>query len=130
MLQIGRYGHACARILKEPNQASLSVIAVGGRGASGDLRSVEYLEYDRADWKLGPELPVDVFGATLVEDGQGGVILVGGHSGLDYRVLYRLKHLGDIWTEMPQKLRIGRMSPVAFLIPDESCNCRKFHKVA
>ena len=137
-LTTGRHGHACARIfrfLPDPNRESVSVIVVGGRGPDVDLpngglgvdlKSVEVLDDDSGDWKPGPELPLEIYKPTLAEDGQGGVILLGGRSDLDLRVLYRLKTLEDGWTEMTQRhWRIGRTNPVAFLIPDEMCTCKK-----
>ena len=63
----------------------------------------------------------------MVEDPLGGVILIGGASSLkspsDY--LHRLAHAGEgaKWTELPQRLSVGRYHHVAILIPDSLANC-------
>jgi hypothetical protein len=73
-------------------------------------------------WRLGNNLPVATWRASLVEDPRGGVILVGGvtSSGLTTS-LYRLKHGGLYakWEMMTQKLKLGNSYFAAFLVPDK-----------
>ena len=64
----------------------------------------------------------------MIEDGNGGVVLVGGRStsiGNKYDFLFHLPHSGSDakWTEMNQKLKIGRWRHVAFLVPDNLVEC-------
>ena len=56
-----------------------------------------------------------------------GVIAVGGISGSDYQdSILKMTCTGSLsceWTELDQKLEVGRKSQVAFLIPDELTSC-------
>ncbi len=67
----------------------------------------------------------------MVEDGNGGVILIGGSfsrngigSGFS-NTLFRIPHAGADaeWTEMEQKMKIERRTHLAFLIPDNFVQC-------
>ena len=61
----------------------------------------------------------------MVEDPQGGVILVGGKSYWEdssYK-LFRLPQLGARWVEMPQKLAVGRYFHIAVLVSSTFANC-------
>jgi hypothetical protein len=70
-------------------------------------------------WRLGPSLPVQTLEAKLIEDPRGGVILIGGHTGLVTSAsLYRLKHGGSTWELMTQQLKIANHAFTAFAIPD------------
>ena len=63
----------------------------------------------------------------MVEDQNGGVVLIGGFSSsvgiLD--TLYQLPHGGQdaIWTKMEQKMKTGRIQHTAFLVPDNIVDC-------
>jgi hypothetical protein len=63
----------------------------------------------------------------MVEDQNGGVILIGGGSPsvshLD--TLYHLPHGGQdaVWTKMEQKMKNGRRQHTAFLVPDNIVDC-------
>jgi hypothetical protein len=63
----------------------------------------------------------------MVEDQNGGVVLIGGESqsvsNLD--TLYQLPHGGQdaVWTNMEQKMQTGRRQHTAFLIPDNLVDC-------
>ena len=63
----------------------------------------------------------------MVEDEDGGVVLVGGESDVEHYLdtLYRLPHReeGAKWIRMEQKLNTGRNSHVAFLVPDNITDC-------
>ena len=76
-------------------------------------------------WKRGPCLPFGITAASLVEDNNGGVILVGGQSIENYslKTLFRLPHAEGQWEEMNQTLKMGRHSHAAFLIPDAITDC-------
>ncbi len=63
----------------------------------------------------------------MVEDQNGGVILIGGLSSsyetLD--TLYQLPHGGQdaVWTKMEQKMKSGRYAHTAFVVPDNIVDC-------
>ncbi len=101
----------------------LSIIAAGGYG----LSSVEILDEASNNWRAGPQLPINILASQMIEDPNGGVILVGGISDLTINEdsLYQLQHggVGAVWTKMEQKLKIGRYWHVAFLVPDYMVDC-------
>ena len=62
------------------------------------MSSVEILDEGSNEWRQGPDLPFGIFGGAMVEDPEGGVILIGGsaHSNPYYLdTLFRLSHVGD-----------------------------------
>jgi hypothetical protein len=63
----------------------------------------------------------------MVEDQNGGVVLIGGSSSAYVSVdtLYQLPHGGQdaVWTKMEQKMKTGRRQHTAFLVPDNSVDC-------
>ena len=77
-------------------------------------------------WVFGPSL----LGDLLISDSkmiefQNSVILIGGgYTHVDGKGLYQLSSPNGEWTKMRQTLREGRMSHVAFLIPDELVDCQ------
>jgi hypothetical protein len=79
------------------------------------------------EWQTGPELPFGIVDSQMVEDPNGGVVLIGGESpsvgNLD--TLYQLPHGGQdaIWTKMEQKMKTGRHCHTAFLVPDNIVDC-------
>jgi len=122
-LSTGRCQHTCGRIRKGALSLELSIIAAGGYG----LSSVEILDEASNNWKAGPQLPLGIYASQMIEDPNGGVILVGGISDLTINEdsLYQLQHggVGAVWTKMDQKLKIGRFWHVAFLVPDYMVDC-------
>jgi hypothetical protein len=63
----------------------------------------------------------------MVEDQNGGVVLIGGDSSSagTLGTLYQLPHGGQdaVWTKMEQKMKIGRYEHTAFLVPDNFVDC-------
>ena len=60
----------------------LSIIVAGGRdSSSGVTSSVEILDEGSSTWRPGPDLPEGVYGASMVEDPRGSVIIIGGFDG-------------------------------------------------
>jgi hypothetical protein len=120
-MNYARQTHSCAMIRKDDRNPSLSVIAVGGENNGDFKNSVEILDANTSVWRLGHNLPVATWRASLIEDPRGGVILVGGvtSSGLTTS-LYRLKHAGLFaqWELMTQKLKLGNSYFAAFFVPD------------
>jgi hypothetical protein len=89
--------------------------------------TVEILDEDSNDWQTGPELPFGIDDSELVEDQNGGVVLIGGRtSSVDsLDTLYILQHGGQdsVWTKMEQKLKTGRRYHTAFMVPDNIVDC-------
>jgi hypothetical protein len=120
-------GHSCGRIRRNNESQGMSIIVVGGFDGSSYLSSVEILEENSNEWKTGPKLPFGIADSELVEDQNGGVVLIGGQSSSDVNLdtLYQLPHggLDAVWTKMEQKLEIRRDHHTAFLIPDNIADC-------
>jgi hypothetical protein len=91
------------------------------------LSSVEILNEGSNEWQTGPELPFGISNSQMVEDQNGGVVLIGGYSpsvsNLD--TIYQLPHGGQdaVWTEMEQKMTTGRRDHTTFLVPDNIVDC-------
>jgi hypothetical protein len=91
------------------------------------LSSVEILHEGSNEWQTGPELPFGIDLSQMVEDKNGGVVLIGGRSSsigyLD--TLYQLPHGGQdaVWTKMEQKMNTLRGYHTAFLVPDNIVEC-------
>ena len=119
--------HSCGRIRKDKESQEMSIIAAGGHDGSSYLSSSEILDVASNEWKTGPELPFGIHKAQMVEDPNGGVILIGGGSeSIPYLdTLYQLPHGGQdaVWTKKEQKLEIARYLPKAFLVPDKTVDC-------
>jgi hypothetical protein len=80
LLNIGRGGHACSTLPASRMNAKESIIVVGGwKNNRQAYSSVEILDEGSNTWRLGPELPLPIAGATMVK-----------HPGINV-----IKHLGD-----------------------------------
>jgi hypothetical protein len=105
----------------------MSIIVSGGSGGSSDLSSVEILDEGSNEWQTGPELTFEIDGSQMVEDQNGGVVLIGGYSssGDKLDTLYQLPHGGQdaVWTKMEQKMQTGRYAHTAFMFPDNLVDC-------
>ncbi len=121
-----RNWHSCGKIRRHKESHEMSIIAVGGFDGYG-LSSVEILDEGSNEWQTGPELPFYIWYSKMVEDQNGGVILIGGKSPsvgfLD--TLYQLPYGGQdaVWTKMEQKMKTGRHDHTAFLVPDNIVDC-------
>jgi hypothetical protein len=120
--------HSCGRIRRNKESQEMSIIVAGGyAGGFSYLSSVEILDEGSNEWQTGPELPFGIYGSEMVEDQNGGVVLIGGYSPdvgyLD--TLYHLPHGGQdaVWTKMEQKMNTGRNAHTAFLVPDNIVDC-------
>ena len=126
-LKYKRQHHSCGKIKRDKDNQEMSIIVAGGWDGSSKLVSVEILDEDSNEWQTGPELPCGIAASQMVEDQNGGVILIGGYSSsvdtLD--TLYQLPH-GDqdaAWIKMEQKMKTGRREHTAFLTPDNIADC-------
>jgi hypothetical protein len=121
-----RTGLSCGQIRLGKNNSEFSIIVVGGIYAGTYFSTTEVLDQPSGEWRQGPALPFGISNAKLVEDADGGVVLVGGRAHLPYfDTLFRLPHAGQDgkWEELPQKLKIGRIYHTAFMVPDHLANC-------
>ena len=90
----------------------MSIIVAGGWLGS-EISKVEILDEGSNKWQTGPELPFGITESQMVEDQNGGVVLIGGlgssFGNLD--TLYQLPHGGQdaVLTKMEQKMKTGRL---------------------
>jgi hypothetical protein len=119
--------HSCGKIRTKKESQEMSIIVAGGSGGSSFLSSVEILDEGSNEWQTGPELPFAISESQMIEDQNGGVVLIGGRS---YSVgtldtLYQLPHGGQdaVWTKMEQMMKTGKKDHTAFLVPDNIVDC-------
>jgi hypothetical protein len=128
-LKIKRAGHSCGRIRRNKKSQEMNIIVAGGwDGSSSYLSSVEILDEGSNEWQTGPELSFGIRLSQMVEDQNGGVVLIGGSSQSAGRLdtLYQLPHGGQdaAWTKMEQqKMQTGRQQHTAILVPDNIVDC-------
>jgi hypothetical protein len=119
--------HSCGKIRRNKESQEMSIIVAGGHDVSSRLSSVEILDEGSNEWQTGPELPFGIEGSQMVEDQNGGVVLIGGWSSsiLNFDTLFQLPHGGHdaVWTKMEQKMQTGRRLHTAFLVPDNIVDC-------
>ena len=121
-----RLYHSCGRIRRNRESQEMSIIVAGGDDGSSRLSSVEILDEGSNEWQTGPKLPFGIERSQMVEDQNGGVVLIGGYSSygtLD--TLYQLPHGGKdaVWTKMEQKMKTRKFNHTAFLVPDNIVDC-------
>ena len=122
-LQYPRYLHSCSMILINNQTMSQAQIVVGGFPLTN---LVEIFDYQSNSWICGPQLPIDVRGAAIVNDANYGVILINGYSYtargyLD--TLYQLQHGASQWVKMKINPRTPLAGSMAFYIPHNITNC-------
>jgi hypothetical protein len=126
-LNTARCQQSCGRIRKDSSSPELSLIVAGGSKNPGWLSSVEILDQASNAWRAGAQLPFGISASKMIENPNGGVILVGGTSDLNLfeDFLYQLPHggAGAVWIRMEQKLKIRRFFHVAFLVQDTLVDC-------
>ncbi len=122
-----RVVHSCGKIRRNKESQEMSIIVAGGYNGSSYLSSVEILDESSIEWQTGPELPFGIIKSQMVEDQNGGVVLIGGESSSvsNLDTLYQLPHGGQdaVWTKMEEKMITGRYTHTAFLIPDNIVDC-------
>ena len=120
----GRRSFSCGKLQADSGSSQDRVIVAGGWNGAV-ISSTEILDVDSIyGWSSGPELPIGILGASMIEDSSRGVILIGGSNGnVPLNTLYKLSHAKSEWIVMPQQLKIGRSYATAFLVPDEVTNC-------
>jgi N-acetylneuraminic acid mutarotase len=123
-----RVYHSCGKIRRDKESQEMSIIVAGGcDGFFSYLSSVEILDEGSNEWQTGPELPFGIRLSQMVEDQNGGVVLIGGQSSsvVSLDTLYNLPHGGQdaIWTKMEQKMKTERHLHTAFLVSDNIVDC-------
>jgi hypothetical protein len=123
-----REGHSCGRIRRNKESQEMSIIVAGGyNDGSSLLSSSEILDEGSNEWQTGPELSFGISRSQMVEDQNGGVVLIGGYSSSvdNLDTLYQLSHGGQdaVWTKMDQKMQTGRRLHTAFLVTDNIVDC-------
>jgi hypothetical protein len=126
-LKYKRSWHSCGRIRRDNVSQEISIIVAGGSDLIC-LSSVEILDEDSNEWQTGPELPFGIYQSHMVEDQNGGVVLIGGSSSSvdNLDTLYQLPHGGQdaVWIKMKQKIKkTGRNWHTAFMVPDNIVDC-------
>jgi hypothetical protein len=127
-LKYKRSDYDCGRIRKDKHSHEMSILVAGGYdGYKSYLSSAEILDAGSNEWHTGPELPFAIGYYQMVEDQNGGVVLIGGRSSSvsSLGTLYHLPHGGQdaVWTKMEQKLKAERSEHIAFLVPDHIVDC-------
>jgi hypothetical protein len=126
-LKLRRFHHSCGKIRRDKDSEKMSIIVAGGEDGRVYFPIVEILDEGSDEWKTGPELPLSITASQMVEDQNGGAVLIGGFSSSYEAIdaLYQLPHGGQdaAWTKMEQKLKIGRLHHPAFLVPDNIADC-------
>jgi hypothetical protein len=122
-----RVDHSCGKIRRNKESQEMSIIVAAGYDFSSRLSSVEILDEGSNGWQTGPELLFGIDNSQMVEDQNGGVVLIGGYSPSVGRLdtLYQLPHGGQdaVWTKMEQKMNTGRREHTAFLVPNNIVDC-------
>jgi hypothetical protein len=122
-----RWDHSCGKIRRNKESQEMSIIVAGGYADGSYLSSVEILHEGSNEWQTGLELPFGNADSQMVEDQNGGVVLIGGYSspGGNLDTLYQLPHGGEdaLWTKMEQKMNTGRSEHTAFLVPENIVDC-------
>jgi hypothetical protein len=126
-MKIKRGYHSCGKIRRNKESQEMSIIVAVGWDGSAYLSSVEILDEGSNEWHTGPELPFGIRFSQMVEDQNGGVVMIGGDSSSVGRLdtLYQLPHGGQdaVWTKMEQKMKTGRYWHTAFMVPDSFVDC-------
>jgi hypothetical protein len=122
-LKYKRSWHSCGKIRRNKESQEMSIIVAGGYDEPSYLSSVEILEEGANDWQAGPDLPLAIGSFQMVQDQNGGAVVIGLSS--SKVSLYQLPHGGQdaVWTKMEQKLKTGRYIHTTILIPDNIVDC-------
>ncbi len=120
-----RVYHSCGKIRRNKESQEMSIIVAGGYYDGSLLSSVEILHEGSNEWQTGPELPLGIYSSQMVEDQNGGVVLIGGYSVGTLDTLYHLPHGGQdaVWTKMEQKMKTERYRHTAVLVSDNIVDC-------
>jgi len=124
VLTTGRQDPACGKIRRSADSPFYSIIVTGGYQDTSNVFTTEILDDKGSMWRPGPVPPISFNGASVVEDRNGGIFLIGGGSWTSTTIYY-LPHLGpgNNWILMAQQIVQGRRFAVGFFIPNGITNC-------
>ena len=125
-LIVERIYQSCGKIKRDMNSQEMSIIVAGGLNTD-ILSSVEILVEGSNEWQYFNELPYKIRYSQMIENPNGGVVLIGGYSPsiVSLDTLYQLPHVGQGvgWTKMEQTMKTSRYQHTAFLVPDNTVEC-------
>ena len=122
-----REGHSCG-IIKSQIGTGKDIVVAGGRTKANNTvtpnRSVEIFSVDTETWRQGNDLPN--MGANSADEAysiryEDTFILVGDVGNQDTLLKYQPE--SDSWSELPDKLKLGRTEAVAILVNKEIFPC-------
>jgi len=121
----GRHHHTCSMIWKNYKSLEQTKIVVGGTNNNGViLYTVEIFDDQSNSWIMGPQLPIPISHAAMINDDKYGIILIGGYSGQAIlNTFYYLQTTASQWSMMSMTLKTPRLAPIAFPIPHNITNC-------
>ena len=98
------------------------IVAGGARAQFQPIASVEIYDLTTNDWEKIDDLPKPVMRSQLIEDGRGGVLMVGGETDATYDIFY-LPTKNGIWERISKSIGTPRYGHVAMMIPDALVPC-------
>lgn len=116
-----RSKHGCSKITDTSGKKYIIVAGGITPNPDGSNRSLSVEIYDSTsnDWKEIDELPKPIRAGQLVEDGKGGVLIVGE----DLSSILYLSTKDGIWKKTWKTIDNPRMGHLAMMIPDSFVNC-------
>jgi len=119
-LKVARSLSSCS-IMEDTITGDKSVVISGGSNQSGILVSTEILDLKTGVWSMGPNIPLPIYAANMLEHPNGGVVLVGGYTNELYQQnIFHLPSATGAWMTLPQVLKNRSAYSVAFLLEDDS----------
>ncbi len=104
------------------------VVVVGGNDEGSDRKGVEllYLNDLQTGWVFGPSVlgTRRIYESRMIEFQNSVILIGGGYEDIDGTHLYQLSSPTGQWKLLRPRLKEGRMSHVAFLVPDELVDCQ------
>ncbi len=98
-----------------------NVIISGGSNQNGFLSSTEILDLNTGIWSMGPDIPLPIYGATMLEHPGSGVVLVGGvANGFFQQKIFHLSSSTGAWMALTQELKNPSAYSVAFLLSEDT----------
>ncbi len=137
-IKVARQGAGCS-VLNDRSTGRQHIVVGGGYNYTlfntatfnWYLNSTEILDLSTLTWKMGPNLPIQLYSPQMLEHPQGGVIVIGGTTPTgpnSVTVTTSIYHLptssSTVWNTLPQKLKIPRSDTSAFFVPDAIVSCK------
>jgi N-acetylneuraminic acid mutarotase len=117
---------SCGKIRSKEVGQEMNIIVAGGWNGTSQS-SVEILNEGSNMWQTSPELPFGIQRPQMIEDRNGGVILIGGQSSssIFLDTLYQLPNGNQdaVWIKMDQKMKTAGWLHLAIMVPDSIVDC-------